>query len=231
MNLVIGSCFRTPSQAHVDRYTTQVAALKTLAESRGDRLQVISVWGDSPDDTPQRVASALGAVRLATLTLVDRTHGFGQFGSTTHPDRLAGFAYAANGVFEAIQPDADVVVYIESDLIWTAEDLYAGIDQLTPTQQILSLPTFCQGTDTFYDLWAYRTLAGENFGPLAPYAPGIHPRGLTELGSAGGCLILSGDAARRFRCTPKNALVGLCYQARAAGVKIWTDWSVKVWHP
>lgn len=231
MNLVVGSCFRQAAGAHTDKYAARIAALQALATVRGDVLHVISVWGDSTDATPEALGAALGKMRLASLQLFRRDHGFPDYGSSTHPDRIAGFAYAANGVFEAVGAGADVVVYVESDLIWTAETIYAGIDQLTPTHEILALPTFCLGTETFYDIWAFRDLAGVPYAPVAPYASSLRPTGLTEVSSAGGCLVMTGALARRYRCSPGAALVGFCHRARTEGHRVWTDWAQKVWHP
>ncbi len=229
MNLVLGSCFRHNSEESIRAYAERVRALSHLATARGDSLSLISVWGDCDDDTPEKLGRVLPPLRL-DWTLIDRTHGLGVFGSTEHPARLKGFAYAVNGVLQAVQDDAQVFIYVESDLLWEAETIYQLVDQLSIRVDILAPPTFTT-PDCFYDTFAFRTLDGVRFGPFAPYSEAIKPGELTPLSSAGGCLVMHAQVARDYRCTPEESLVGFCKEAVLGGNKIFTDWSTRVWHP
>ena len=230
MNLVVGSCFRNSAGAHVDRYAARLRALAQTCHARGITLHVIAVWGDCVDQTEAALWEALRPIPLHQLIVLERTYGHANYGSSEHPERLAGFAHAANGVFGTVGDGADAVIYVESDLVWTPEALLAPLADLRAGREIIAIPTFCGPTTTFYDTWGFRTPDGRRFGALPPYWDALNLRGLTELGTAGGCLVMRGDVARACRCDGE-ALVGFCKDARARGYHVWADWRVRVEHP
>lgn len=232
MNLVLGSCFRQSAGRHVALYANRVALLKKACDARGIALHVISIWGDSTDRTKEDLEEILGALRLHELVVDERSHGFPNYGSSEHPDRLAGFALAANGVFEHVGAGADFVIYVESDLIWTPGTLLKGVQTLQiPGREVLAIPTFCGPTDVFYDTWGFRTPDGRRLGPLPPYWEAMHLDRPQEIGTAGGCLVMTGEVARACRCSKEEALVGFCKDARSKGYRVWTDWRLRVEHP
>ena len=231
MNLVIGSCFRNSAGPHIDRYAERLRALAHACLARGITLHVVASWGDSTDATEQALWDALRQTPLHEIIVVERTYGHAEYGSSEHPERLAGFAYAANGVFEAVGAGADYVVYVESDLVWTPETLLAPLPELRAGREVIAIPTFCGPTDCFYDTWGFRTPDGRRFGALPPYWDELNLHGLTEVSTAGGCLVMRGDVARECRCSKEEALVGFCHDARGRGYHVWADWRLRVEHP
>lgn len=235
MNLVIGSCFRnSESRGQLASYVERIHQLHQACERRGITLHVIAVWGDCTDDTAAALQRRLGALGLHEVQILERSHGFPDYGSSEHPDRLAGFAYAANGVFEHVGAGADAVIYVESDLVWTSETLLAGVAgvaMLAPGMGIIGIPTFCGDSTVFYDTWGFRTPDGRRFGPFAPYWDGLRCDGPTRVSTVGGCLVMPGEIARACRCSKEEALVGFCKDAAARGYSVWTDWRLRVNHP
>lgn len=231
MNLVVGSCFRNSAGAHIAQYRQRIVALQAACRARGITLHVIAVWGDSADRTELALWEALRPLNLHELLVLRRDHGFPEYGSSEHPDRLAGFAHAANGVFETVGVGADAVVYVESDLIWTPETLLAAVERLRPGVDVLGVPTFCGPTNVFYDTWGYRTPDGRRFGPLPPYWEAMHLDRLQEVGTVGGCVATRGEVARACRCSKAEAIVGLCKDAIGKAYHVWTDWRLRVEHP
>ncbi len=230
MNLVIGSCFRNCAGRQIDRYVQQVAALQSRANLRGDKLHVISVWGDSTDCTPAELGQYLGELELPEFQLIERSHGLPAMGSVTHPDRIRTFAWVANGVFENVGAEADVVIYVESDLIWEADMLYRLIDQLGNGVDVIAPLCYADG-DTVYDTFGFRTPDDRWFSPHRPYWDGLDLNGITEVGSVGSCVVMRGWLARSFRCTPEEAIVGFCKDARQAGYHIYVDAREAIRHP
>ncbi len=232
MNLVLGSCFRNTPEQSICAYAERVRALSHLATARGNRLSLISVWGDCDDDTPEKLGRVLPALRL-DWTLIDRTHGLGVFGSTEHPARLRGFGYAVNGVLQATPVVADVVVYVESDLIWEADMIYRLVDQVGVMEgepvDIVAPLCYAAG-DTLYDTWGTRTTDGRRFSPHYPYWDELSFDGLNEVGSVGSCVVMCGNAARRCRCDDE-ALVGFSRAARGLGYLIYVDPRERIQHP
>jgi hypothetical protein len=231
VNLVVGSCFRNSAGAHIARYRDRIARLQALCDARGITLHVVAIWGDCRDRTEAELWAALRPLNLHELLVYRRDHGFPEYGSSEHPDRLAGFAHAANGVFEAVGDGADAVVYVESDLIWEPETLLAAVRQLRQGIDIIGIPTFCGTSDTFYDTWGFRTPDGRRFGPFPPYWDEMRQDRLHEVGTVGGCVVMRGEVARACRCSKEEAIVGLCKDALGKGYKIWTDWRLRVEHP
>lgn len=232
MNLVVGSCFRNSGAAHVAAYRARIQTLQHACAAKGITLHVIVVWGDSTNDTAHQVQGALGTLGLHEVQILERNHGFPDYGSSEHPERLAGFAYAANGVFEAVGAGADVVIYVESDLIWAPAALLTAAGRLHPGEvDILGIPTFCGSTHVFYDTWAFRTPDGRRFGALPPYWEAMHLDRLERVQSVGGCVVMTGAVARVCRCSKEEALVGLCKDAASRGYHVWSDWRLRVEHP
>lgn len=257
--LAVLSFFRNSViRGQVERYLDQVAALRhhlDTVRQPGEAwaIRVYAVWGDCVDETPR--ALIRGAERRALrMTLIERSHGGPEFGSTERPERLRALSWVANGGLEAIQ-DEDYVLYVESDLVWepaTVRHLLAvlqateehpddapdgwpaPIDVVAPSV-VAGAPYKREDTggeyrDVFYDIFVFRK-DGDRFSPFWPYHRGVAHDRPTHVDSVGSCLVMRGDVARACRVIEDNALLGFCKDAWAKGFGVACDLRVKVRQP
>jgi hypothetical protein len=82
--------------------------------------------------------------------------------------------------------------------------------------------------EAFYDIFAFRK-SGRRFAPFPPFHEELG--GLTEVDSAGSCLVMKADVARQCRMNDKSGLVSFCDDARAKGFQVWVDPSLRIYHP
>ena len=221
MNIVVGSAFRN-STHYLNRYFNQVQALQEHLEPR-HRVRIIAAEGDSTDNT--RLALTRPGVQL-----VDVTHGKRLFGSTEEEDRLVTLSKIGNAIFESVKPTDDILVYVESDLVW---------DPVTMGQLIAHAVKWSGGFDVFaplvmagphfYDIWGFRK-NGVRFGPFIPFHPELRG-GLTEIDSAGSCLVMRSVVAQKCRIWNNYCLVGWCEDARKHGYRIAVCADLKINHP
>jgi hypothetical protein len=164
-----------------------------------------------------------------------------------------------NAILDAVLLKDDVLVYIESDLLWDGETIRRLIDRLLdlsthdidyawgaenqPPEGDLRFDTFVAGRwvpKLKVDVWAPVVMAGDifydcyvfrNLDGSRIYHPFPYTRP-TELGSAGSCLVMSASIARDTRVRMSTgALVEWCEKARAVGYRIAVDPSCVVHHP
>jgi hypothetical protein len=134
----------------------------------------------------------------------------------------------------AVEKADDVVVYVESDLVWTPHDVGSLIDIAFERREDFDVvaPLVFAG-EAFYDIWGFRGTDGERFGPFAPYHPSLE-RGeaIVEIGSAGSCLVMAGKIARTVKAPGnKRALVGWCDAATKKKFRIGVAVDFRVDHP
>lgn len=231
MNIAIGSCFRNSAGYPINRWMRQVARLQDWAAHRWHDLNLICVWGDSTDDTRQELINCTSALCGARTTaeVVERSHGGPVFGSTEAPERMKALSYVGNGIFESVGPDIDILIYVESDLMWQPETLGRLMNRLNETDIVAPLVFAGQA---FYDIWGFRSLEGERFGPFHPYNRTLrHDGQLTEVSSVGSCLVMRGEVARECRIIDDECLVGFCKDARSKGYRVSVDSSERIEHP
>lgn len=224
MNVVIISCFRNAAH-YIPRYFDQVQQLRKLLLDRGDWLSLLLGYGDSTDGTDvllhEETSFAIGAL------LVDVSHGGPRFGSIEHPTRFKQLAKMGNTLLECVSPDADVVGFLESDLIWDAPTLLALIDHLQHVPAIA--PMIMDGPNSFYDVFAYRKNS-VRFTKQPPFHRELN-RTLTEIDSAGSVIFADAYLARKARLSDGEAIVGWCNGIREQGGSIWVDPTLTVKHP
>lgn len=231
MNIVIASIFRD-SASYIDRYVSQAAALRDALAARGDSLR--GVWGEG--DSNDRTATILAEKarkRALTFDLIDVSHGGPKFSSVNVEQRWRQISYCCNLVLHAIPDTADVVIYVESDLIWSAETMLHLIDTLGDGIDVVSPMSMANGETPprFYDTYGHRA-SGINFEPFAPFHPGLTEGKLLRLDSAGSCLVLRGDVARLARFDPpQDGIVGFGKDIDKHGYELWLDPTQSVWHP
>lgn len=221
MNIVIGSAFRN-SQHYLARYFAQVEALqRRMCRS----VRVIAVEGDSADETREVLA------QNPIVELVKYDHGRPWFGSTEAADRMRELSKIGNLIFDHVTKDDDVLVYVESDLIWDAETIGTLITMaINRTESYDVFVPMVFAGENFYDVWGFRGLDGARWAPFHPYHSERQPE-LTELSSAGSCLVMRAEVARAVRIVDDMCLVGWSKDARRKGYRIATHGELRVTHP
>lgn len=235
MNVVIASIFRD-SASYLDRYVAQVTGLRDALAGRGDALRAVWGEGDSIDRTAVHLAEK-ARKRALTFDLLDVSHGGAKFGSVNVEQRWRQISYCCNLVLHAIPDSADVVVYVESDLIWSPDTIISLIDRLTGSQMDAIAPMSMAYGETptrFYDVWGFRS-GGVCFQPYAPFHDALQQRTpgmLVKLDSAGSCIVMTGAVARSARFSPpEEGIVGFGHDLNAKGFLLWLDPDQTVWHP
>lgn len=223
MNITLASIF-TNSTPYLRRYFAQVVALSDALYDRGDKLTCLWGEGDSTDHT----RAMLDAMRWRLNSqVVDVTHGGEIFGSVERAERFRQLAGVGRKLFAALPADAEVVLYVESDLIWSPATALGLIDGVGPDVAAIAPPILLNRAhwpnDTWYDTWAFRA-GGVHFTHRPPYHPWNDGRSLLELESAGSMLAIDAGYARRAAQTyDERVLMGLCEDIRKQGGRICFD--------
>jgi len=225
MTIALLSIFRNSAGRHISLYFQRVRALRAALPAE-TLLRLVLVEGDSTDRTTAQLCEEAAAAGLP-LDLVTRNHGGPVYGSTEEPTRLQALSYVVNGGLDAVRETDDVVVYVESDLIWEPATILRLISQLAPGKDVLA-PLIFAGT-AFYDIWAFRK-SGIRFGPFEPFHHELVVGDLTEVDSVGSCLVMRAEVARNVRMSD-YALVQFCDRAREQGYHIWADARERIHHP
>ncbi len=228
MNVVVGSAFRDSQGEQILRYRDQTRALAKHLTSLGFGFRIIAAEGDSTDNTRRFLRNHLVGPWNENLDLVDATHGGPKFGSTEQPERMAALTKVGNTILEAVKEDDDILLYVESDLIWDVPTAMSLINLVQLGTDVVAPMVFAG--EMFYDVYAFRK-NGERFYGLPPYHPELKPEGLTEVDSVGSCLAMKAKIAREIRMPPGGVLVGWCDEARKAGYKINVASQLRIQHP
>jgi GT2 family glycosyltransferase len=229
LKVVVGSAFRN-SAHQVSRYFKQVGNLQRFLYQLGHRIRVSAVEGDSTDDTVRVIQDEADFIGVPA-TVVSCAHNGPVFGSTEQPERMVALSKVGNAIFDSVLETDDILVYVESDLVWDASTIM-GLIWMADTQEQgfdIFAPMVFAG-DAFYDVWGFRK-DGVRFGPFAPYHSDYNPRGFTEVDSVGSCLVMRTGVARRVRIPDGQALVGWCNEARRLGYKIAVHGPSVIRHP
>lgn len=234
MNVIIASIFRD-SASYLDRYIAQVADLRTVLERQGDTLSAVWGEGDSIDRTAVLLAEKARKAGL-TFDLVDVSHGGPKFGSVNVDQRWRQISYCCNTVLDRVPEDADIVIYVESDLIWTPDTMLNLMQWPLSNNDFPAVApmSMAHGEEParFYDTWGHRAF-GEPFQPFAPFHAMLTPSPiLMKLDSAGSCIVMRNEVARVARFDPpEQGIVGFGSSIAGCGYSLWLDPSQSVWHP
>ena len=211
----------------IARYLDRV---KTLQEDGRHAIRVVAVEGDSFDRTAEELvelSSAMG-VRLSVET---HNHGKRMFASTEDADRMEAMTGVLMAGMGAVAPEDDIVVYVESDLLWNAETIFDLIE-IARRKELVDIiaPMIYSAPGIFYDIFVYR-MNGRRFVPLPPYHSDLSPSGITEIDSVGSCLAMRSEIARTVVPAGKVGLISWCEGARSAGWRIGVDVDLAIKHP
>lgn len=227
-NLTILSFFRNSAGLQVQRFLGQVAALRAAAPHLA--IHVNAVYGDCVDDTATDLIVQAERRNLA-LSLIQYDHGGPVFGSTEGPERLNALTALGNAGLDSIDPEAELIWYVESDLIWQPSAVLDLIVRLEARAEdcIIAPLTFAAGL--FYDVFCYRK-NGARFAPFYPYHSELNHDGLlTPVDSVGSQFLTTGKVARACRMAPGTVLMGFCADAWAQGYPVYVDARIRVDHP
>jgi len=223
------SAFRT-STDYLQRYFQQAKALRDHLADRGDTLRFVWGEGDSADGTLTLLR--LMATELGNAQIVDCRHGGPVFGSVVNGERFKQLAYVARCVWAAIPADTDVMVWVESDLIWDAVTLTQLIDRVAEYGAISPM-VFLERKDwkrwSFYDTFAF-VLNGQHFDHCPPYHAGYDPDKPFRVDSAGSCMAMRGAIARRIIFYEQTLFPDICRQIAAGRGSVWVDPQLCCYH-
>lgn len=235
MNVCILSAFRN-SVYQIDRYFNQVLSLRAhgLRSDSRFHVRVVAVHGDSTDKTLHDLQwKRLALTTRINISIVEHNHGLPPFGSTESPIRMAALTKVMQCLMRSIDLSMDdVILYVESDLIWQPEQVGSIIDQAYRREQGFDIisPLIFAG-ENFYDIYCYRGLDGSRFSPFKPYHSSLNVRGLNEVSSVGSCLAFRPELATRVKPIGEEGLISWCSGARESGYRIAVDTRCRVDHP
>lgn len=231
MRIVIVSAFRQMS-GRINRYFRQAHALQAHV---GDdhSVRVVAVEGDSTDETDRELVS-MAELWQMPLQLVKHDHGKPWFGSTEAADRLEALTGVMKAGLAGVKKTDDLMLYVESDLIWTPHEVGSVIDIAFEQREdfdIVAPLTFAG--EAFYDIWGFVGLDGERFSPFHPYHPDIERAGVSEVKSVGSCFAMRAEAVLKVgtKFTGKLALRSFCEAARRKKLRIGVAPEFRVDHP
>lgn len=224
MNVTMCSSFRN-AENYLDRYFEQVNQLDLLLCERGDSSHLVLGEGDSTDNTSHRLQ------RLSywfNPTLINVSHGGPDYGHIVDAGRFKQLAGVWNRIWSQIPADADVVIMVESDLIWSADTIIALIDDL---EHVPCVAPFVAelSTQGFYDCWGFRK-NGKHFNKHEPYFDGWPTTELVPVDSAGSCLVMKAALARHLTWPEEDVIVGICNQIYRYGGSVHLDPACTVTH-
>lgn len=222
MNIVVGSAFRNCAPS-IARYFKRIDALEKHA-GLNNHVRVVAVEGDSVDRTRELLETYRGYFDLEIITC---NHGKRKFSSTEDEDRLVALSKVGNAIFGGVRDTDEVLLYVESDLLWDPHAVGTLIDLAADRRFGIDVwgPRVMAGK-AFYDVWGFRHLDGTRFSPFEESRGGAF-----EVSSIGSCLAMRAEIARQVRITDDYCLVGWCKNARAAGYRIGCYWDAQVNHP
>lgn len=152
------------SMDYMDRYWDQVMPLRDQYD-----LSVSVAEGDSTDGTKD-FTEAWNRVCPANYQFLTVDHGGQKYGNIDHPQRWAQIAQVVKPTIQrALAWDPDVLVWVESDLMWETEVMTQLIERTAAGPMRTSTPmVLAGGTERFYDIWGHR-INGHQFHAWPPY--------------------------------------------------------------
>lgn len=225
MNVCVCSAFRN-SQSYLTRYFAQVEMLRRKLGRRGDSLHLVLGEGDHIDETREKLP---GWTKDFDAQIIQVDHGGYEYGPVVHPQRFRQLAYVWGCIWDWIPDNANVVVFLESDLIWHPNTMLALIERVIQGFPAVA-PMVMDGPTSFYDIYAFRRHDAPFTKSPPYYRNPPQAGGIMRLDSAGSCLAMRGGLARKL-LWDDEVIVGLCRQIHGQGESVWLDPALEVIHP
>lgn len=214
MRITMCSIFRN-STPYIPRYFAQVAALRDHVD-----VNLVLAEGDNEDETMGHLLANI----VEPDVLLHVAHGGPVYGSIDHPIRWDQIAKVVRPVLDrALRDDPDMMIWVESDLIWDTEDMLRLIGDAKNGRAVAPM-SLAEGTSRFYDIWGYR-IAKVGFNAMEPYWPGQiqTDSGFVKIDSCGSCFVTP-EPEKHLRKWSGHWPFG-------ASGELWLDPMAKVRHP
>lgn len=233
MNLVILSAFRN-AVGHINRYFDQVLALREhgLKNDANFSVRIVACEGDSTDKTLHDLQwMKLAIDSRINVSIVKHDHGGPAFGSVESIERMSALTGVMKAMLAQVSYNDDMVLYVESDLIWTPHDVGSIVDRAGEHGGFDIVSPLVLAGDNFYDVYCFRGLDGSRFAPFKPYHSSLlSNRHITEVSSVGSCLAFRAGLAA-IEPIGELGLISFCAGVRQSGFRIGVDSRFKVYHP
>ena len=232
MNVVLCAMFKNAT-GYIPRYNSIVRMFRDANHLSGNTLRLVFAEGDSQDNTWDHLhvmCQDLGVPH----TIIKREHGKSWSGNPDWPVRWEALSFVSNSLLCEVTPDDDVVLYIESDLIWIPYTALRLIDHLDRVDAVS--PGCYTAHGAFYDIWGF-IRNGTCFNPFPPYHHEIEGHGLPQgdivkIDASGSAWCMRGDVARRVRFGDGDwHSRGLGKSIYRNGYQLWYDPNLYVIHP
>lgn len=233
MNLVILSAFRD-AVGHINRYFDQVLALREhgLKNDSAFSVRVVACEGDSTDKTLHDLQwMKLAIDSQVSVSIIKHDHGGLAFGSVESVERMFALTGVMRVMLAQVSYNDDMVLYVESDLIWTPHGVGSIVDRAGEHGGFDVVSPLVFAGDNFYDVYCYRGLDGSRFVPFKPYHSSLYRSGITEVSSVGSCLAFRAGLARGVEPIGNEGLISFCAGVRDGGFRIGVDSRFSVRHP
>lgn len=231
MEVQIISTFRN-SLGYLQRYFNQMDNLARSLMDDGHILKLLLGYGDGTDKTGE-ILYEEASHRLYETVMIGVAHGGKDYGSIENPERFKNLAFVGNKLLDNASTTADIIGFVESDLIWKPITMRLLIHQVYNSDVVGAMsPMIMDGPNSFYDVFAFRR-AGKRFTKNPPYFPdeAVGDGRRRVVGSSGSVIFVKGDIARKCRLSEEEAIVGFCKDVMCHGGVIWLDTSLEVYHP
>lgn len=230
MKLAVLSLFRNRVWA-LPRYFSQIEA---LAETLNDKVAVVAVENNSTDKTRKM----LQKWTYPWVHVLGQNNRDAEYGSVVHPERFRILSNAANiGLdFIADWVETDMVMFMESDIIWQAEPIIRLMANASIVNGLVAPMVYTERDRIFYDFWAFRRAIDAHFETFSETSYKTMKHGMERVWSAGTCLVFPKqvllDGARFDPEEPNHgAIVSFCRKAAHLGYNTYANYDESIYHP
>lgn len=221
MNITIASIFANAT-GYLRRYFAQCVALSDALIERGAKPTFLWGEGDSTDKTLRWLLSMRWRLNSR---VIDVSHGGEIFGSVVRKERFRQLAEVGRRLWAEVPADSDVMLWVESDLIWSVETALGLIDEVRPGVEAVAPAILLERErwpiNTFYDTHAF-VRYGRHFEHRPPYHPANDGRSLLEMETVGSMVAMQAEHFRRAAKTyDERVIMGACEDIRSNGGRVW----------
>lgn len=203
---------------YIDRWEAQINAALPHFEAGS----AVVCEGNSSDGTKERLQASALHCDLKVVTL---DTGVKKYASVSHPERWANLTNSWNAAMAAIPTSCELVIAVESELVWDVDVLLECVAALDHYDVIAPMLFMQRNPARFYDTNGFR-IEGVKFRNSPPYLPPGSGNGrYVRCDTVGGMIVTRRALARRavWRDT--------CRLFFPDGTAIVADTARKIYHP